>query len=76
MTTFKHEFDDTMANHRETLIKGQEIMVTALIKEIRDYGYTSIAQVNGALTSHLERLKGEQYEVDARADNFTENQFK
>ena len=60
MTTVK--WDKIMAEQRKDIASGQEMMVRALIKEIRDYGYTSIAQVNGALSSHLDRLKGESNE--------------
>lgn len=67
-----NKFDISMAKHQSTLIAGQEIIINALIKEIRDYKYTTIAQVNDSLVSHLERLKGEQYEIDANLDHVTE----
>lgn len=66
-----NEFDISMAKHEGDLITGQKIIINALIKEIRDYKYTTIAQVNDSLVSHLERLKGEQYVIDANLDNLT-----
>lgn len=64
-----NEFDISMAKHQATLITGQEIIINALIKEIRDYKYATIAQVNECLVSHLDRLKGEQYVIDANLDH-------
>lgn len=66
-----NEFDIKMAKHQTTLIAGQEIILNALIKEIRDYKYTTMAQVNGSLVTHLERLKGERYVIDANLDHVT-----
>lgn len=76
---FEKEWDDKMAahlaEHLADLRKGQLIAFKAFAKEIKDYQYTTIAQVNGALAGHIERLKGIEYEADARADHITENQF-
>lgn len=66
-----NEFDISMAKHEGDLITGQKIIINALIKEIRDYKYTTMAQVNGSLANHLERLKGEQYVIDANLDHVT-----
>ncbi len=56
---FEQEWDDKMDCHMAAVRKGQEIMARALIKEIRDYNYQSIVQVNSALVNHLNRLQGE-----------------
>jgi len=65
------EFDLKMAEHKEALRKGQEIILSALAKEIIDYKYESISDINGSIQSHLERLKGEQYEYEANLDQLT-----
>ena len=37
---------------------GQRTMIEILLAEIKTYDYTTVEQINGALHSHFERLKG------------------
>ena len=51
-----------------------------LLTEISIENYSNVSQVVGAIHSRIDELNNKideatQYEIDARADHFTENQF-
>ena len=75
-------FDKAQKETRETFIRLNKQFAEELLAEIKSEGYTTVNEVKGALFNHLDALRltelqemSLQYQAEANADHFTENQF-
>lgn len=57
-------FDKVLEEHAAALRTGRKMQLEILIKEIKEHGYTTFSELNGALHTHLEliNIKGEASE--------------
>ena len=73
------DFDKALDEHTAALRTGRKMQLEILIKEIKEYGYTTFSELNGALHTHLDLINNpmtsEQYEAEANADHLTSEQF-
>ena len=77
-----NKFDKAVKEARQTFIRLNRQFAEELLAEIKNEGYTTINDVKGALFNQLDALRltelqemSLQYQADANADHFTENQF-
>lgn len=69
------DFEQAIKRVGEIHLNAKIDALQGLLKEIKAEGYTEIYQVEGHINSSLDvldRVKGEQYEADAKADHVTE----
>lgn len=72
-------FDDITRKAGIAFLEAKINTLKELKEEIKKEGYITPAQINGAISSHIDSLyklldksKGEQYQADASADHVTE----
>lgn len=51
--------DEVLDEHTKNINKGGLLHLESLLREIEEYKYETISQVKGAVSSRIERLKGE-----------------
>lgn len=78
MSKFEDQFDKLIDDHKKDLNKGKQLFIECFLAEINLHKYDTPDLIISALNTHLDALDNElarQYEADAKADHFTENQF-
>jgi len=53
------EFDKALTEYMETLRAGRKMQLEILLREIKQYEYTTINQLVGAIHTHLELMNDE-----------------
>lgn len=73
------ELTKILEEHKRAIRIGRKMQVEILLSEIKEHGYTTFSELNGALHTHLDLIDNpmtsEQYEAEANADNLTSEQF-
>jgi len=55
-------FDKVLSEHAKTLTQGRKMELEILLREIKDFGYTTFSHLHGAIQSHLDLIKEKEGE--------------